>query len=228
MKDLHENSSDSLDEIIKQLAGHATADTKRRNLSNLRSLQCRRLYVCMYGTLRIEGRLGKAALPTDKKFPMVLPSRHSFTRLLMLNCHEECTHRSIQYILMLTRRHFWIIKGLSFIRYYTGPRNACIIRRAHPSRQLMADLPAFRMAINKELFANSRCNCYSKLACFGFKQKPFALQDSNHYVFEQKTFCNMRKGTPISIIDKMSCLLSLYVVDELFCLVMFSFFFLDP
>ena len=50
-------------------------------------------------------------------------------------------------------------------------------------------------------------SCNSKLACFGFKQKPFALQDSNHYVFEQKTFCNMRKGTPISIIDKMSCLL---------------------
>ena len=71
-------------------------------------------------------------------------------------------------------------------------------------------------------------SCYSKLACFGFKQKPFALQDSNHYVFEQKTFCNLRKGTPISIIDKMSCLLSQYVVDKLFCLVMFSFFFLDP
>ena len=71
-------------------------------------------------------------------------------------------------------------------------------------------------------------HCYSKLACFGFKLKPFALQDSNHYVFEQKTFCNMRKGTPISIIDKMSCLLSPYIVDELFCLVMFSFFFLDP
>ena len=70
--------------------------------------------------------------------------------------------------------------------------------------------------------------CYSKLACFGFKQKPFALQDSSHYVFEQKTFCNMRKGTPILIIDEMSCLLYSIVVGEWFCLVMFSFFFLDP
>ena len=70
--------------------------------------------------------------------------------------------------------------------------------------------------------------CYSKLACLGFKQKPFTLQDSNHYVFEQKTFCNMRKGMLISIIDQMSCLLSLFVVSKLFCLVMFSFFFLDP
>ena len=70
--------------------------------------------------------------------------------------------------------------------------------------------------------------CYSKLACFGFKQKSFALQDSNHYVFEQKTFRNMRKGTPISIIDKMSCLLLPFAVSELFCFVMFGFFFLDP
>ena len=58
--------------------------------------------------------------------------------------------------------------------------------------------------------------------------KKNSLQDSNHYVFEQKTFCNMRKGTPISIIDKMSCLLSPFVVSELFCLVMFRCFFLDP
>ena len=77
--------------------------------------------------------------------------------------------------------------------------------------------------------ANKRCRtyCHSKLTCFGFKQKPFALQDSNHYLFEQKTFCNMRIGTPISIIDKMS-LLSPFVVGESFCLVMFSFFSLDP
>ena len=163
MEGLRENSPDSLEEIIKQLTGHATTDATRRNLSDLRSLRCLRPYVCTDGTLRIEGRLGKAALPTDEKFPMVLPSRHSFTRLLVLYCHEECAHGGIQYTLMLTRRQFWIIKGLSSIRYYTRRCNACIIRRAHPLRQLMADLPAFRMAFNKKPFANTGCDYFGPI-----------------------------------------------------------------
>ena len=163
MEGLRENSPDSLEEIIKLLTGHATTDATRRNFSDLRSLRCLRPYVCTDGTLRIEGRLGKAALPTDEKFPMVLPSRHSFTRLLVLYCHEECAHGGIQYTLMLTRRQFWIIKGLSSIRYYTRRCNACIIRRAHPLRQLMADLPAFRMAFNKKPFANTGCDYFGPI-----------------------------------------------------------------
>ena len=158
MEGLHENSPDLLEEIIKQRAGHATTDTTRRNLANLRFLRCLRLYVCTKGTLRIEGRLGKAALSTDEKFLMVVPSRHSFTRLLVLNCHEKCAYSGIQYTLMLTSRRFWIIKGLSSLRYYTGRCNVCIIRRAHPLRQLMADLPAFRMAVNNKSFADTRCD----------------------------------------------------------------------
>ena len=94
---------------------------------------------------------------------MVSPSCHSFTCLLVLNCYEECAHGGIQYTLMLTRRQFWIIKVLSSIRYYTGRCNACIIRRGHPLRRLLADLLAFRMAINKKPFAKTGCDYFGPI-----------------------------------------------------------------
>ena len=106
-KSLSENFADSLEEIIKQLTSqHTLSEAEQKNLADLRSLLCLRSYVSAEGIHRIEGRLEKAALPTDERFPIVLPSRHPFTRLLVLHCHERCAHGGTRYTLMLTRRQF--------------------------------------------------------------------------------------------------------------------------
>ena len=117
--------------------------------------------------LWIEGRLSQSELPTDEKFPIILPSRHPFTCLLVLRCHQECVHGGIQYTLMLTRRQFWIIPGLSSVRHYTERCNQCNIKRAHPLRQLIADLPTFKMAVYKKTFANTGCDYFGP---FVFKE----------------------------------------------------------
>ena len=162
-KVLSKNSPDSLEDTVKQHTAHAFCDSSRKHLSGLRSLRCLRPSVCSDGMLRFEGRLGEASLPTDEKFPMILPSRHPFTCLLVLHCHERCAHGGIQHTLMLTRRQFWITKGLSSVRRYTGRCNTCIIKKAHSLRQLMADLPAFRLAVNKKPFASTGCDYFGPL-----------------------------------------------------------------
>ena len=92
-KSLSENFPDSLEKIIKQLTSqHALSEAEQKNLADLRSLRCLRPYVSSDGILRIEGRLEKATLHTDEKIPIVMPSRHPFTRLLVLHCHERCAH----------------------------------------------------------------------------------------------------------------------------------------
>ena len=68
---------------------------------------------------------------------------------------------------MLTRRQFWIIRGLSLVRHYTGRCNQCNIKRAHLLWQLMADLPIFRMAVYKKTFANTGCDYFGP---FVFKE----------------------------------------------------------
>ena len=101
----------------------------------------------------MEGRISRADLPTDEKHPIILPSRHPLTRLLILNCYQECAHEGIQYTPMLTRRQYWMIKGLSSVRHYLGRCSACIVKKAKPVFQLMKDLPNSRIATyNKPFF----------------------------------------------------------------------------
>ena len=69
---------------------------------------------------------------------------------------------------MLTQRHIRIIRGLCSVRHYTGRCNQCNIKRVHPLRQLMADLPTFRIAVYKKTFANTSCGCFG---LFMFKEK---------------------------------------------------------
>ena len=81
-----------LEDVVSKLACHATNDTEKKNLAELRLLRCLRPCVYPDGILRIEGRLDQAPIPTDERHLIVLPSRHYLTRLLILHCHEECAH----------------------------------------------------------------------------------------------------------------------------------------
>jgi len=50
---------------------------------------------------------------------------------------------------MKTRERFWIIHGIS-VKYYIANCGKCALKKAKPVRQLMADLPSFRVtACNK-------------------------------------------------------------------------------
>ena len=82
---------------------------------------------------------------------------------MILNCHQEIAHAGIQYTLMLTRQKYWIIKGLSSVRHYLNQCNACNLQKARPVRQLMADLPASRLAAHNKPFFNTGCDYFGPL-----------------------------------------------------------------
>ena len=64
---------------------------------------------------------------------------------------------------MLTRQKYWIIKGLSSVRHYLNQCNACNLQKARPVRQLMADLPASRLAAHNKPFFNTGCDYFGPL-----------------------------------------------------------------
>ena len=113
--------------------------------------------------LRIEGKLQQADLSTYEKHPVILPSRHSLTRWLVLYCHLASAQGGIQYTLMLIRQKSWIIKVLSSVRHYLEKLNACIIRKARPMRQLMADLPRSRLSTHNKPFFHTGCDYFGPL-----------------------------------------------------------------
>ena len=89
-------------------------------------------------------------MPTYAKHPIILPSRHALTRLVVLYEHSDAGHAGPSYTLMKTRQRFWIIHGISRVKRYLVDCAKCARKKAKPIRQLMVDLPSFRVtAVNK-------------------------------------------------------------------------------
>ena len=128
------DSSDAFDSILKKLNDRADNAEDMRRISELKTLRRLRPCVDADSMLRIDGRLENADLPVDAKHPLILPGRHALTRLIILHEHAEAGHAGPSYTLMRTRQHFWIIHGVSSIKYYLSHCSACARRNATPIR----------------------------------------------------------------------------------------------
>jgi len=63
------------------------------------------------GIIRAGGRLAKASLTLDQKYPIILPSNHHFTRLVIEHHHYKNGHVGMGLTWSALRQKYWIIKG---------------------------------------------------------------------------------------------------------------------
>ena len=110
-------------------------------------------------SLRIEGRLENAGFPLDSKHPLILPGRHPLTGLIVQYQHEQAGHGGPAYTLMKTREHFWIIQGISSVKFYIANCGKCALLKAKPVCQLMADLPSCRVTVCNKPFEFTGLEC---------------------------------------------------------------------
>ncbi|XP_043498687.1 uncharacterized protein LOC122521991 [Polistes fuscatus] len=68
------------------------------------------------GLIRVGGRLRNANLPFQEKCPILLPSRHDVTDLLIRKFHEQNFHAGIQTTLYAMRQRFWTLDGKNQVR----------------------------------------------------------------------------------------------------------------
>jgi len=161
--------------------------------------------------LRIEGRLENSDLPLDTKHPLTLPGRHPLTGLVVLADHELIRHGGPAYTLMKTSERFWIIHGISSVKYYIANCGKCAFKKAKPVRQLMADLPSFRVtACNKPfkftgldylgpyIFKQNRSDCkawgllFTCLCTRCLHVKLVTSLDLNNFLLAFTRFVNLR------------------------------------
>ena len=136
-----------------------TASPTQKDLKELRSLKKYRPCVDGEEMLRLEGRLSKSLeISWATKHPLILPSKHPLTRLVVLFYHYRDCHCGVQHTLLSTRQKFWIANGNSVVRRYLRDCGVCAIKRARPIRQLMSDLPLARLAANKKPFFHCGIN----------------------------------------------------------------------
>ena len=105
--------------------------------------------------IRVGGRLKYSHLSFNEKHPIILPSKHPVTKMIITQTHEEVGHAGRQHVLAKTRESYWIIKGLSAVKSTLRECIKCRKIQASPPTQIMSDLPEERTAVNQPPFYNT-------------------------------------------------------------------------
>ena len=93
------------------------------------------------------GRLNESDLPPSTKNPILLPTKHDFTELLVQFKHCEVHHGGTPATLAAVREIYWIVKGRGLVRKII---RRCVICRRYDgkpfSSPVVPDLPAERVS----------------------------------------------------------------------------------
>ena len=103
------------------------------------------------GLLRVGGRIQRAPVSDEMKFPLILSSDSPVSSLLVKDIHEKTGHGGKDQVLS----RFWLIHGGSVVRRVV---KSCVFCRRHfssPLQQMMADLPSDRMDPEQPPFTNT-------------------------------------------------------------------------
>ncbi|XP_044588714.1 uncharacterized protein LOC123267892 [Cotesia glomerata] len=97
------------------------------------------------GLLRVGGRLKHAPISFSEKHPILLPSRHHVTDLIIRETHKNAYHSGIQSTLSNLRHRFWLLDGKNQVRKIV---KKCVVSVRHRPILLqgkMANLPSSRV-----------------------------------------------------------------------------------
>ena len=68
------------------------------------------------GIWRCGGRLTNANLPYNTKHPILLPSNHTFTTLIVKWAHNRVLHNGMKETLVELRTKYWVLRGRAFVK----------------------------------------------------------------------------------------------------------------
>ena len=96
--------------------------------------------------LRCRGRIGKAKIQFDTRFPIIIPTHHYITKLIILEAHEGVYHNGVKETLAKLRSKFWIVKGRQKVKEILRRCHICKVLEglAYPA-PITCDLPEFRV-----------------------------------------------------------------------------------
>ncbi|XP_011144004.2 uncharacterized protein LOC105185864 [Harpegnathos saltator] len=96
------------------------------------------------GILRVGGRLKHALLCYDERYPIILPPRSHFTRLVIDAAHRRMMHGGVQLVLATIRGRYWVSQGRRLVKEHVYRCPLVRWRAAEPQPQ-MSCLPESRV-----------------------------------------------------------------------------------
>ena len=97
------------------------------------------------GLVRVGGRLKNALITYSQKFPIILPSKHKLTELIIRDAHQKQLHAVTTAFLATLREKYWILSARSVIRLILWKCVTCFRIRPRNLSHLMGDLPSQRV-----------------------------------------------------------------------------------
>jgi hypothetical protein len=99
----------------------------------------------MNDIIHVGGRLTNADIPFNERHPILLPTKHNFTNLLIKNYHYKYLHMGAQTLLTQIRQRYWPIDGKNTIKRVIRKCILCFRYKAPTMNQIMASLPEDRL-----------------------------------------------------------------------------------
>ncbi|XP_018375208.1 PREDICTED: uncharacterized protein LOC108768973 [Trachymyrmex cornetzi] len=102
-----------------------------------------------HNVMRVGGRLSNAPFPYAQKYPIILPSKHPLTRLIILHEHYKHLHAGLQALLAAIRVHFWPLHARGTAKDVLRKCIVCFRAKPPTLHQRMGDLPATRITTSR-------------------------------------------------------------------------------
>ena len=103
--------------------------------------------------MRMDDRLQNADFPPDNKHPIILPSRHLLTDMIIRKYCQQEGHCGTSHALNAIWSKYWIVGGLAAVRKVLLSCMNCRFWNAESESQRMGNLPECRAAAGQPLFA---------------------------------------------------------------------------
>ena len=105
------------------------------------------------GLIRVGGRITNADIPFSKKHPIILPSSHFITDLIIREYHIRNYHAGIQTTLYAMRQKYWPLDGRNQIKKICRRCIECFRARPRLCHYKMGNLPETRVTPSR-VFSN--------------------------------------------------------------------------
>ena len=111
------------------------------------------------GVIRVGGRVDEAIVSYDTKHPALLPSDHWISWLITRHTHQH-GHNGVAATIAKTRNKFWILKANKLSKTVQFKCVFCHEREHKSETQLVANLPALRLAPYTPPFYMTACDYF--------------------------------------------------------------------
>ena len=85
------------------------------------------LFIDEHGILRCKSRLSNLDIPEAGKYPILLPARNAFSRLVVVEAHGRVFHNGIRETLNCLRQKYWVLRGREPVKAHI--RNCVVCRK---------------------------------------------------------------------------------------------------